>query len=282
MAAQVKRNIENTIGVPWELILMDNSVMKKGITEVYNIGAQQSRFDILCFVHEDVLFRAENWGSKIAGYFEQDPELGIIGVAGSKYKSKTLSGWATGINEFDCCNIMHVDNEGREQRIYLNPDNVKDIQRTLTIDGVFMCTRKPVWQRLHFNETLLKGFHVYDIDYSVRVSKSHKVAVTFEIETSHFTTGGDFGNAWMNDTTKWHKANNNSLPCYLPQDEKLNIDKIETIIKKNWLHRLKGEQITFRNRMKWLIQSRAYRHVEMWPVIFVFLFFVLIKISQHE
>jgi hypothetical protein len=259
--------------VPWELILVDNTILKKGITEVYNTGAAQAKYDILCFVHEDVLFRTNDWGRKIAGYFENDADLGLVGVAGSKYKSRAYSGWFTGLAEMDCSNIFHMDRQQNEQRIYSNPDGATSLVSTVTTDGVFICTSKRAWKEVRFNDQLLKGFHLYDIDFSFSVSMKYKVAVTYEIDIVHLTTGGDFGNVWIDETIKWHNIHFPYLPksiADLPADI---IFRNERIIKKNWLRRLKGEKISFRNRLRWTRGTKAYQDLSLWPHIFTFLVF---------
>jgi hypothetical protein len=273
LAAQVKRNIDTSIGVAWELILLDNSVLKKGITEIYNIGAARANFDILCFVHEDVLFRTADWGKKIVGYFEEDKNLGAVGVAGAKYKSKTPSGWSTGIAGFDCCNILHVDKRGEEQRIYANPGAVGALDYCVTLDGVFICVRKEVWQKKRFDEEHLKGFHLYDIDFSFRVAMEHKVAVTFEIDITHLTEGGDFGNAWLNYTILWHNIYKEHLPVFLNGTHPKHVSEFEKKIKCNWLERLKIEKISLRNRVRWMTASGVLNNVALYPNLIKFFVF---------
>ena len=266
LAAQVKRNIDTTIGVPWELILMDNSVMGKGITEVYNLGGARATGDILCFVHEDVNFTTNGWGKKIMAYFNVDSSLGLVGVAGAKYKSKTLSGWSTGIADFDCCNILHIDKKGKEQRIYSNPENAKGLSCTVTVDGVFICARKTVWEDIKFNEADLKGFHLYDLDFSFRASLKHKVAVSYEIDLVHLTEGGDFGDSWMEYTILWHKLCRQYLPRYTDAAV-INQKDVEKKINKNWLNRLKSERLTFQNRMHWLIETQSFKHLLLYDIL---------------
>ena len=118
LAAQVQQNITDTIGVPWEAIIIDNTISPKGITQVYNKAAAQAKFDILCFVHEDVLFTTQNWGETLINTFKADNRVGLIGVAGSKYKSKLPSGWFSGISAIDCCNIAHLDKDNNQQVMY--------------------------------------------------------------------------------------------------------------------------------------------------------------------
>lgn len=273
LAAQVKRNIDSTIGVPWELIILDNAVLKKGITEVYNMGARQAKFDIFCFVHEDVLFRTQNWGNLIVGYFGGDPQLGLVGVAGAKYKSKSLSGWSTGLTKYDCCNILHINKRGEEQRLYSNPEPGKKFQQTVTLDGVFICSTRQAWESRGFDEKLLKGFHLYDIDFSFTNSKKYHCAVTYEIDIVHITEGGDFGNAWLDYTIRWHKANAKMLPSATMGT--IVESCVEKRITKKWLHRLKNENISLGNRIRWIKETKCTRYPTLWPHAALFLLYAL-------
>ena len=184
LARQVEKNIDDTIGVPWELILIDNTEIKKGITRVYNEGAARARYDILCFVHEDVEFQTRNWGRLIQQYFDNDPQLGLVGVAGARYKGRAWSGWWTGIPSVDYCNIYSGNKFDTAERTYLNPDPNVKYYPAVVADGVFLCARKKAWQESKFNERLINGFHFYDIDFSFNIARKHKVAVTLEITAS--------------------------------------------------------------------------------------------------
>ena len=85
-------NLGETIGTAFEIICIDNSENKYSIFQAYNFGARQAKFPFLCFIHDDIIFQTANWGINLIQHFE-DSEFGLIGVAGSQYKSKYLSGW---------------------------------------------------------------------------------------------------------------------------------------------------------------------------------------------
>src|ERR1700749_930895 len=96
---QASKNIEDTIGVPYELVSFDNSGGQKGICEVYNLGIKKARYELLCFMHEDIEIETHGWGQVVIDQFNSDKELGLLGVAGSIYKTLTPSGWhGTGNN----------------------------------------------------------------------------------------------------------------------------------------------------------------------------------------
>ena len=90
---QVSENIRNTVGVVHEIIAIDNRTAGRGICEVYNEGARRARFDILCFMHEDIEMRTAGWGAKVLDIFNQNPQLGLLGIAGGGYKSLAPSSW---------------------------------------------------------------------------------------------------------------------------------------------------------------------------------------------
>ena len=270
LAQQVQKNIAATIGVVWELIVIENTIAPKSITEVYNLGASRAQYDILLFVHEDVLFQTKNWGEKLIDCFRLDSSLGLIGVAGSKYKSITPSGWFTGFREFDCCNIIHSNNANGQVKIYYNPSPQSTTQQVKVLDGVFLCATRKVWTEIRFDDILLRDFHLYDLDFSFRAAEKYKVIVTFDIEILHIAKGGHYGNKWLESTLIWHKKVQEKLPAFFPE-LKLDKRKVEKKILKTWLIRLKHEDISFYNKINWLCRIKIWFHISAWPFVFLFL-----------
>lgn len=265
----LKTNLSETIGLPYELLVWDNRKSPLPITAVYNRLGSEARYPYRCFIHEDILFTIPNWAQQLIDAFESDPALGLIGVAGAKYKSKTPSGWSTGIREFDCVNILHRDKNDQALRLYSNP-NQSVLEPVVNVDGVFMCVRQEVWNTTRFNEEMLRGFHLYDIDFSFRVSRQYKAAVIFSIDIVHLTEGGNFGNEWLETTLRWHREFGRQLPDFTAGTG--SSVKRERKIRRNWLYRLSTEKISWQNKMKWVFQSKAWADPSAWPYIAFFLF----------
>ncbi len=226
----VSENIENTIGVPYEIIAFDNSFGQKGICEVYNAGVQRAQFDILCFVHEDVKFESVDWGSKVASIFISNPEVGLIGIAGGGYKSLTPSGWYNyHLQEnggFHANLIQGFRNTGGpDEREYRNPEN-QVLSRVACIDGCWMCTRKSVAKKYPFDEKLLKRFHGYDLDFSLSVNQRFQVVVTYEILLHHFSEG-NFAKEWADEVMKVHKKWAKVLPVNIAGLREKELKRIE-------------------------------------------------------
>ena len=265
---KLKLNLKETTGVDYELLVSDNATVQKPLCEVYNELASRASRAFWCFIHEDIAFLTPGWGLRLIESFNKNPETGLIGVAGARYKSKTPSGWSTGIPSMDCCNIFHDDSLGTRHRLYSNPMNA-ECSEVVNVDGVFMAIRKEVWPGARFNETLLRGFHLYDIDFSFQVIRTWKAAVLFNIDILHFTEGGSFGDAWMKYTLDWHQAYQKELPSVLKDHP--DPETMEKKIRRNWLYRLSTEKIAFSNKLKWLRKSRSWEDLRAWPYAILFL-----------
>ena len=265
----LKINIGETIGYEFEILVWDNLAEQKPITEVYNFLASKAQYPYWCFIHEDIRFDTAHWAGNLLKAFEGHPETGLIGIAGAKYKSKTPSGWSTGLTELDCCNIRHQDKDGQVQHIYMNPNN-SIFEPVVNVDGVFIAIRREVWKTARFNEINLRGFHLYDIDFSLHVFQHWRAAVLFNIDIMHFTQGGNYGDAWVEPTLRWHALFSSQLP------QSSGIDTAQKILEKKigifWLRRLSVEKISRRNKWKWIQAGKSWQDPKAWPFIVLFLY----------
>ena len=53
---KISQNIDETIGVEYEIVTIDNREKCWSIARAYNEGARQAKYPNLFFVHEDVMF----------------------------------------------------------------------------------------------------------------------------------------------------------------------------------------------------------------------------------
>lgn len=166
--AEVEKNISETVGIPYEIIRVWNPKLMS-LCHAYNKGAQDAQFQNLLFLHEDIHFNQKNWGTKLVQHLDQ-PKIGVVGIAGSNYVSKSPSGWfIKGYQDF-------------EKQLSTNPED------TLTLDGVFLAVKKEVFTQYLFAK-YLPGFHGYDIDFSLRIAKNFKNKKISDIDITHFSGG---------------------------------------------------------------------------------------------
>jgi hypothetical protein len=267
--SNIKRSIASTIGLEYELLVWDNKGKNYGLCKVYNLMAGKARYPYICFIHEDIIFETLNWGKIVLEIFNTKKEIGLLGVAGGKYKGKYLSGWFSGIKGMDYFHIIHKDKTDQQNLSNAQKWEANEV-RVVCIDGVFMCTRKVVWEMTKFNQDLLKGFHFYDIDFSLQVSRSYDVIVTNKIDIIHFTQGGDFGNNWVKEAISFHSNYSGILPI---SRETINIVSPELVVAKTWLNRLKTENISCGYKLKWIKIQKLYKVKALWPIVVKFLLY---------
>lgn len=258
---KIKDNISLTISLPYEIIAIDNSKKLYGICEAYNLGASKAKYKYLCFIHEDIEFSNVGWGRNIISHFK-DEELGLIGVAGSSYKSKIPSGWG-GIQQFDYCNVYQEDKVSDFSHLYSNPRN-EEISRVVVLAGVFLAAQKKVWEEVNFDQDIFTGFHCYDLDFSLRVLDHYKVAVVYDIVIRHFSSGR-FNDEWLKWSLILQKKFKQKPPISIPYYRKIDITKAYFRILKFWGQRIfKSRGIGVFYEMRWLLGSVLVLMEDAW------------------
>lgn len=215
--AAVHKNVAETIGVPYEIVAIDNSGGQYSIFQAYNKGIEQSKYEVLCFMHEDIAFKTSDWGLIVHKLFEENLKLGLVGVAGSSYKTFIPSGWvAPYAEEGVYVNLLQSFKDKRlDLHAYANPRQ-ETWAKVVSVDGVWFCTRKSIAEKIRFDEDTFKGFHCYDVDFSLSVGQQYDVAVTFEILINHFSEGS-FNKDWAAETVKLHEKWQRHLPIAAEQ-----------------------------------------------------------------
>lgn len=199
-------NIESTIGCLFEFILIDNSENRYNIFEAYNLGVTQSKGDILCFMHDDILFHTRNWGEKVGEHLK-DEKIGAIGIAGSPYTTKALGTWWGGglINQ-------HIVN-GKLDLISRYADKVEAKQKeVIVLDGVWFCIKRNIFTQISFDEINFTGFHFYDIDIALQVYQvGYRLLTVYDILIEH-DSQGSLNIQWLENAKAFNQKWKRLLP----------------------------------------------------------------------
>lgn len=200
----LEKNIAQTCGILYEIIKVNNPGLM-GICEAYNKGVLIAKYNDLLFLHEDTEFKTSNWGEVLISYLKNQ-KTGCIGVAGSTYIPNAPVGWWFSKN----ADFRYLLQNNKDYRTI---DEDKDI---ILLDGVFLAIQKQKYEEFKFDETLLSGFHAYDIDFSQRVSQKYQNLITSKILINHFSTGKPDSN-WFFDIikTRKNKPISNRINYYL-------------------------------------------------------------------
>lgn len=228
ISTSLKENISRTIGIEYELIVIDNSKNRYSIFSAYNTGYKKSKFPFLCFIHEDILFQTDNWGTKIIDHLD-NPETGIIGVAGGKIATQVPSQWSAGGRSI---NIIQHQSKKEKIRIKDPQDFTGTSQAAILIDGLFLCMRHKIFKKIKFDEKI-KGFHGYDYDISIQsIVAGYKNYVIYDVLIEHFSEGKkDIGyyETLINIYKKWEKH----LPLFSSDTTKATRENIIQIEVKS-------------------------------------------------
>jgi glycosyltransferase involved in cell wall biosynthesis len=208
ISENLSENIKNTVGCDYELIVIDNSQNQYSIFEAYNLGIDKSKGEYLCMIHDDIIIHTIGWGNSINSIFEENDQVGLIGIAGSQIKTKMPSGWCNCPDEFKKINIIqHLENKEIEKWDYGFKNGV--LFEVVAIDGVFMAMRKV--KNILFN-IKIKGFHNYDLNISFEYKiRGYKVLATNSILIEHLSNG-TMNQSWYETTLQLHEIYSNHLP----------------------------------------------------------------------
>jgi hypothetical protein len=231
------KNIQNTIGVSYELISVDNSDNNFTIFTAYNVGYARSNYQYLCFLHEDVKFHSNNWGVNVIKHLNEN-NTGIIGVAGGDIVHRVPCAWSKVFTPSQ--NVLQTDLTGQNPpEHYLEPQNYSESKRTtITVDGIMLCMRKELMADVVRFDENLPGFHGYDYDISLQSNiAGYQNFVIYDIRIEHFSRGKT-NQMYFNNLISIYKKYENQLPIIgksITEENKMAI---------GWLERKNLNQLT--------------------------------------
>ena len=208
-ATSLVRNIQETIGVDYEIVHIDNSHRQYGICEAYNIGVERAKGDILCFMHEDLIFHSYDWGASVE-YYLDNGMTDMLGIAGSIYVPAHYD-WRFG--KIGYVNLIQGLHTYGEHPVYYNKgirwDVTAPLKRVAIVDGCWFCIKKVHFLNgeMRFDSETFKDFHLYDSDISMQANKAGlTISVPSDIIIEHTSEGfytnafkegsADFVNKW--------------------------------------------------------------------------------------
>jgi len=157
----------------------------ESLTKAYNRGLKQAKNDIVVFCHDDITIETKQWGNKLIKQFDENPEYGIIGIAGSKYMSTTGRWWDDRKTMYGRVKHTH---EGKTWLSAYSGDQGNKLEEMVNIDGLFFAIDKKRITK-DFDESV-EGFHFYDVDFSFQNHLSGvKIGVTTKILVNHQSIG---------------------------------------------------------------------------------------------
>lgn len=209
-AQEVALNVAASIGVEHEFIGIDNSEGSYSICEAYNTGAAQAKYEVLCFMHEDIRLHTAGWGNIISSILTNST-IGVVGITGGCYQvAAPAAWWGCGL---ELCreNVLNVFPDGHKEMDLHNPEKT-DLTDVAAVDGMWMCSRKEVWQKYPFDAKTFTDFHFYDIDYCTEIyQRGLRVCVTYRVLLEHHSRGS-INTLWLRNAIKYERKRKGQLP----------------------------------------------------------------------
>ena len=261
---ELTQNIDQTIGIPYELVIIDNSENHYSIFSAYNEGVKRSKYEVLCFMHDDIIFKTKDWGISVMKRFKSS-NLGAIGVAGSPYYAILPGAWWSG--GYICQSIY-----GEQELAYQSKhDNALPV---VVIDGLWFCVRKSLFSMIRFDDTTFNGFHYYDMDISLQIQQNgYKLLNVYDISIQH--SSGKLDTIWLSNALLLQKKWEKNLPIF---SEKLPYFKevtIEYAVLEEYIRSMKKNGINSFKILSFIMQQLAYYRTKRFKISFPFIFIYL-------
>ena len=219
ISQSLKDNIQSTIGVEYELVIIDNSKNEYSMFTAYNKGVREAKGNIFCFMHEDIKYLTKDWGKNVICHFN-NAETGLVGVMGGHYLPDLVCHIGdSGILSY---HYYYICKDG--SRIYNYspshfPSGTSEVD-VVAVDGLWFAIPRVLFQKISFDERY-GGFHYYDMDISMQIwAAGFKCKVINDVVISHYSAGRinhDFIKSSYCFYTKWKS--------FLPMIQGLSVDE---------------------------------------------------------
>ena len=131
--------------------------------------------DVIVFLHSDVSVKDEFIEEKLNYVFENDKELGMVGVYGTTLLTENGGWWMADRSVYGRGHIIQGMPNKTEHHMV---DRIGYFDDVVSIDGCFMAIRGSVLEEFRFDEYNYDGYHFYDVDTSLQIgSLGYKIAV---------------------------------------------------------------------------------------------------------
>jgi hypothetical protein len=157
----------------------------EGLTKFYDKAIKEAKNDIIVFCHDDITIETKQIAKKITKLFDNNPEYGILGVAGTKYMAETGRWWDDKKKMYG--RVAHT-HEGKTWLSKYSDDLGNDVEEAVVVDGVlFSVHRGRIKEQFDLE---VKGFHFYEVDFCFRnYLKGVKVGVHTNVRVNHKSIG---------------------------------------------------------------------------------------------
>jgi GT2 family glycosyltransferase len=222
-----RQHLLQTVGLPDVQILEYVNKNEFSLSEIYNKGIEESKYDIIACIHNDIKLE-KGWGKKLVNDFEVNSNYGIIGKAGSCYFPESGVYWEK-MKETMVGQVYH-EPDGQKKWLSKYSPKFNFLIPVVTIDGLFISFDKTKIKH-KFDESIGR-FHFYDHLFCVpNYLDGVKIGVTTSFEITHKSVGRP-NEEFFNSKDKFVEKYKDFLPLDL-KPENIYIPEIKEKPIKN-------------------------------------------------
>lgn len=203
------KHLKNSCGLLDPDIIPIENDHQYSLSEAYNIGLEKAKYDFVVFCHDDIHFETDNWGRKLCKHFTQNPEYGIMGVAGT---NNLISGmwWEDRVSMHG---VVNHSNGVKTWTSRFSDDQGNKLKPMIVLDGVMFAIDKN--KIVHKFDEDFKGFHFYDLAFGFANHLAGvKLGVFTDIRITHMSVGAT-NDEWVVNKKQFEEKYKLSLPCNL-------------------------------------------------------------------
>jgi len=181
--SQMSSQTSTQAGAPvrHEIISIRNA---RSLAEAYNWAVRKSVADVIVLSHDDVDILADDFAARL---FHHLRSFDVLGVVGSTRADGPTVGWS-GHPHLRGWITHHSPAEARWQVDLL--DHRAVAAGISVLDGVFLAARRDVLRGVPFDAEVFDGFHVGDVDWSLRAARAgFRLGVAADLGLVHASRG---------------------------------------------------------------------------------------------
>lgn len=169
--------------VPFECVrIVDPASLAAG----YNAGLAKVQSPYVVFCHDDIAIVSEDFSERL---MEHLAAWDLLGVAGAS--AIATGSWFAAGQPYIHGQVVQRHGDGSYSLDVFDPERgTERVAAGMVLDGMFIAGKTEVARGVGFDETNFAGFHLYDLDFSLRAHLAgHKVGIARDLLLRHDSAG---------------------------------------------------------------------------------------------
>ncbi|HEY5292882.1 MAG TPA: glycosyltransferase [Burkholderiales bacterium] len=203
--------------VPHEIVLISDA---RSLAEGYNRALRRARHDIVVFTHDDVEIVSPDFAARLLRALGRHELIGLAGTrkmvgAAWHFAGHPHLAGQVGMSNADAGYLVTLYGIGERES--------KGLQ---ALDGLFLATRRDAALRLGFDEATFDGWHLYDLDFSLRASSAGMDCAACNDILAVHASQGSYDADWLKYAQRFldkHKGRVEPLPGLVFKPELVSV-----------------------------------------------------------